>query len=141
MRKIIYEYHNRGMYVTSDDTCFGDDKQVEILVNPHDFSISVSGKVLRSTSCDGYKIIVSNQGKTAFYNNEGDLVGQAEESNKSYEEVRVFFEDNTLSVQFGFVDVIDHYPNCDGEHDRYSHRWTPERKIKLNLNDNSLKQQ
>ena len=29
--------------------------------------------------------------------------------------------DGTITVRFPLQDVIDHYPHCDGEHDRYSY--------------------
>lgn len=141
MREIIYEYHNRGVYETSDNTVFGEDKELKIILKPHQFSIEISNEVLRKSSCDGYEIIVSNNGEAVFYNSEGNVIAKIEESNENYKEVRVFFKNNTFSIQFGFVDIVDHYPNCDGEYDRYSERWTPERKIDLNPNDNSIKLQ
>lgn len=139
MREIICEYNNCSMYKTSGDSVFGNDKQLKIIIKPHKFSIAIGDEVLRDTSCDGYEIIVSNEGAAAFYDKESNLICEVEKSNASYKEVRIYFENNTVSLQFGFLDVIDHYPNCDGEYDRWDRRWIPERKVELNINDSSIK--
>ena len=30
-------------------------------------------------------------------------------------------KDGMISVRFPIQEIVDHYPNCDGEHDRYSY--------------------
>lgn len=138
MRQILYTFSNRGMYITGDDTQFGSDAQLKLVVEPHDFSLAIGGEVLRSSSCGGYSIEVSCQGDAAFYDEGGSLLARAEKGEGSYRQVRLAWRQDVLTLQFGRIITVDHYPNCDGEHDRWGQEWETQRAVTLNLKDNSL---
>ena len=38
-----------------------------------------------------------------------------------FSEVYCQVKNDTISVRFPIQEVVDHYPNCDGEYDRYSY--------------------
>lgn len=138
MRQILYKFHNSGMYVTEDDTAFGRDAQLKLVVEPHDFSLTLGGEVLRSSSCGGYEIEVTREGAAAFYAADRTLVARTEKDEGSYWQVRLVWKQAYLQVQFGQIQTVDYYPNCDGEHDRWGTEWVTERSVTLNLMDNSL---
>lgn len=138
MREVLYKYDNLGAYTTGSDTTFGDDSHLKIIVEPHDFSIAVAGEVLRSTSCKGYIIVAYDNGETVFCDNEGNVVARAEKGEKCYKEVILNWKQDILSVEFGYTDVIDYYPNCDGEYDRWEKKWVAQRTVTLNAKNNSV---
>lgn len=45
---------------------------------------------------------------------------KAEETDRRYLDFFCQVIDNTITVKFRTVKYIDHYPHCDGEHDRWS---------------------
>ncbi len=138
MREVFYKYSNRGMYVTEDNTSFGEDTQLKIVVEPHEFSLELSGEVIRNTSFAGGSVTVSNKGEAGFYNNEGALIAKADEGEGNYRKVLLDWKQDSLCVKFGRMVEVDNYPNCDGEHDRWSEKWETERLVTLSLKDNSI---
>lgn len=138
MREIIYKYDNRGLYQTDDNTSFAGDSHIKIIVEPHDFSIAIGGEVLRSTSYDGGMVIVSCEGEVVFCDNEDNIIGRADKSEDCYAEVRLEWKQDFLSIQFGRIDTVDYYPNCDGEYDRWGKEWVTQRSVTLNLKNNSV---
>lgn len=46
---------------------------------------------------------------------------KADGQGRNFFEVYCKAEDGAISVRFPIQEVVDHYPNCDGEYDRYSY--------------------
>ena len=46
---------------------------------------------------------------------------KADGQGRYFFEVYCKAEDGAISVRFPIQEVVDHYPNCDGEYDRYSY--------------------
>lgn len=129
MREILYKYSNIGSYYTDDKTVFDDDGALRITVEPHDFSIAVGGEVLRKSSFGGCIAEASNDGSVDFYDVENNRIGGAPGCGRTFKQVKVSWKNGALSLEFGFVDVIDCYPNCDGESDRWDYRWVVEHVV------------
>ncbi len=138
MREIVYGFNTLGGYQASGDTAFGQDGPLKIMVEPHDFSIAVGGEVLRKSSCKGYEIRVSPKGEVIFRDREGKELCRVEEQDREYKEVRLLWKQGFVSLQFGKVEWIDNYPNCDGEHDRWDQRWRTEYEVTLDEGTNTL---
>ncbi len=138
MREIIYKYNSGGSYQTEQNTSFADDSHVKLMVEPHEFSIAVGGEVLRSTSFSGCTAVVSREGEVVFYDHENNIIGREGESGGCYKEVRLIWKQDVITIQLGHIKVIDHYPNCDGEHDRWSEKWVAQRTVTLDLKSNSV---
>ncbi len=138
MREIIYEFNTLGSYQTSGDTAFGQETHLKITVEPHDFSIAVGGEILRKSACKGYEIEVSSKGEAVFWDREGKELCRVQEQGQEYKEVRLLWKRGSVSLQFGKVEWIDNYPNCDGEHDRWDQRWRTEYEVTLNEETNTL---
>lgn len=138
MREILYKYNNRGLYETADDTSFADDSHIKIIVEPHNFSLAIGGETLRDTSFDGCTAVVSCEGEVVFYDNENSVLGRADKTENRYEKAIFTWQQDLISIQFGHTVVVDYYPNCDGEYDRYGEEWAIMRSVSLNLKDNSV---
>ncbi len=138
MREVFYKYTNRGMYVTEDNTSFGEDTQLKIVIEPHQFSLAISGEIIRDTSFAGGSVVVSNEGEASFYNNEGNLIAKADKGEVNYKKIIAEWKQGYLFILFGSIVTVDNYPNCDGESDRWSEEWVTERSVILNLDDNSV---
>lgn len=46
---------------------------------------------------------------------------KADGQGRYFSEVCCKVKDGVISVRFPIQEVVDHYPNCDGEYDRYSY--------------------
>lgn len=138
MREIIYKYNHLGSYQTEQDTNFAGDAELQLTIEPHNFSITVGDEVLRQTSFDGCRIVVSHNGAATFYDNENRMIGQADKSETSYAAVQMTWQQDVLAVQFGRTETIDYYPNCDGEYDRWGKEWIVERTVTLHEKDHSV---
>ena len=138
MREILYKYNQRGVYETEDKTTFDGDKQLKITVLPHEFELKISGEVLRKTSFEGCVAVVSNDGETVFYDMQNQIIATCEKDVKTYSEVRFFWKQDVITLEFGSVVTVDHYPNCDGESDRWGTSWEAERTVKLNLKNKTV---
>ena len=138
MREIVYSFSTLGAYHTTDNTSFADDSKLRIIVEPHDFSISIGGEELRRSSFAGVSCVVSYDGEAVFYDIEESVIGRAEKTVKTYNRVRVEWKNGCISVQFGHVESVDYYPNCDGEHDRWGEKWITEHTVTLSVPDNTV---
>ena len=138
MREIIYRFCTRGCYETADNTVFRDDFRVKIIVEPHDVSVTVSGDLLRKTSCKGYQIEATQKGEVIFRDMEGKELCRCEEQEQAYREIRLLWKQGELSLQFGATEFIDHYPNCDGEYDRWDERWHGKYQVTLDEESNKV---
>lgn len=126
MKEIRYTYDTLGTYVTAEKTAFGGETHLTLVVEPHDFSLELGGETLRATSCEGYRITVSCHGEAAFCAYDGTPIATTPATDGSYRAVRLNWTPTALSVEFGHVEEVDNYPNCDGEHDRWSTCWVAE---------------
>lgn len=87
--------------------------------------------MLRSTSFGGCTVVVSRTGETLFYDADGSLLASVAGVEGSFSEVRLQWKSEELTIQFGHMEEVDNYPNCDGEHDRWSSRWVADRTVTL----------
>ncbi|MBP3692110.1 MAG: hypothetical protein J6I80_02560 [Clostridia bacterium] len=133
MREIIYKYNNQGIYHTEQDTTFGNDEQLKLVIEPHEFSIAIGNEELRKTSFDGGELIVSCEGEVIFYDANGNVAAKAKKGKERYAAVRLLWKQDLLTVEFGSTQTVDHYPHCDGEHDRWSSKWIAEHTVKIQL--------
>lgn len=137
MREITYKYSTSGIYLTEDSTLFGEDTALKLIVEPHSFSLTLSGEALRKTSFEGCTVEVENNGGAVFYVN-GRAIAAAEKDDSTFNEVRLKWKQGRVAIEFGQIETVDNYPNCDGEHDRWSEKWVAYRTVALSLDDNSL---
>lgn len=138
MKEVLYKYSSRGMYVTENSTLFSGGTHMKITAEPHEFSLKVGGDVLRSTSFGGCVAVASCDGGAVFYDMENNEIARVDKGDRCYKEVRLDWKQDFLTLQFGYVAVVDYYPNCDGESDRWGHEWEIQRTVRLNLKDNSV---
>lgn len=138
MKEIRYAYQTLGGYQTQDSTKFENNEPLKLILEPHDFSLTLSGEVLRSSSFAGCSMIVSPAGGVVFYDHSYTEIARADNGDKSYQEARVEWNPEMLSVQFGSVEEIDNYPNCDGESDRYDYKWIRYRTVSLDPATNTV---
>ena len=63
-------------------------------------------------------------GNAVFADSEGNEIykGKAEGENRYFSRIYVSVTNGKICVRFPVTETIDHYPNCDGEYDRYSER-------------------
>ncbi len=138
MREILYRFNTLGTYQTQDSTSFGTDSRVKLILEPHNFSIAIGGEVLRASSCKGYNIDVSHKAGIVFRDMDGNELCRTEDRDRSYREFLLAWKQGSISIQFGATEVIDHYPNCDGEYDRWSERWCGRYEVTLDEETNTI---
>lgn len=63
-------------------------------------------------------------GNAVFYDLEGQELHKDKANGKNNFFSRVYFcvKSDGICVRFPIIEWIDHYPNCDGEYDRWSER-------------------
>lgn len=60
-------------------------------------------------------------GNATFENLDGTVVSKDKaESKRYFSFIYCKVQDNIITVRFPITETVDHYPNCDGEYDRYS---------------------
>lgn len=79
---------------------------------------------------DKMSVLFENEGVVLTADKDGNYAieskdGTAVSSGKAQSDRRFMFiycsiKDNAISVRFPVTETVDHYPNCDGEYDRYS---------------------
>ena len=138
MREILYKFDARGVYLTADDTVFGDDSELKLIAEPHDFSLTLGGDALRQTAFDGCTVVVSCEGAAVFYGSDGNEIARVDKGDGCFKEARLSWESGRVSVEFGQIHYIDNYPNCDGEHDRWDEVRKVLRRVTLDLGDCSV---
>ncbi len=131
-REIFYKFNTLGAYETTDNTDFGSDSHLKLILESHDFSIAVGGETLRKSSCAGYSVLVSSKGGAVFYDSENNEICNIDECDKLFVKVSLKWSQDLITIQFGQFCTIDNYPNCDGESDRWTTEWVVEREIKFN---------
>ena len=138
MREILFKFDRSGHYLTDDNTSFNGESKLKCIVEPHDFSLEIGGEVIRESSFEGGYFIASNNGETLFYNNNDELIARANGCDGKFKRVEFVWKQNVLCVQYGHVETIDFYPNCDGESDRYADRWETEYMVTYFAEDGSV---
>ncbi|MBQ4037023.1 MAG: hypothetical protein IJC84_02740 [Clostridia bacterium] len=138
MREIRYEFQRLGGYQTKDNTDFGDEKILKLIVEPHEFSLKLGDDTLRSSSCRGYVILASSNGEVNFQDLDGNELVWIPERDQSYRSVRLLWQEGRLLLQFGSYQTVDLYPHCDGESDRWETRWVSGRELSLDPETDSV---
>lgn len=138
MREITYKYNSRGLYETEDNNAFGNCEQIKIIMEAHDFSLKIGDEVLRASHACKYIIIASKNGETVFCDENGRELARSEKGEGTYKKVHLVFDSGVISIQYGFVDTVDYYPNCDGESDRWGYIWTPQHVVELDCKNNCV---
>ena len=125
MKEYVFTYQYDGYYLENggNTVTFGEDDRVCLVVTPHQYEIQVGDRVVRSSSCDAYRIEVNHFGGACFYDSDGKTVASFEEEESTYPQCQLRFTSETLGVAFGHTETVDNYPHCDGEHDRWDTRW------------------
>ena len=128
MKEYVFTYQYNGYYLENGGSTvtFGEDACVCLVVMPHQYEVEVGGRVVRSSSCDAYRIEVTPFGGVCFYDGDGKEVASFEEDDFAYPQCQLRFTPETLGVAFGHTETVDNYPHCDGEHDRWDTRWVGE---------------
>ena len=72
---------------------------------------------------EGVYLEADAQGNTAIYNMDGVELfrDKADGNGKLFFGIYCKVSNGVISVRFPIQEVIDHYPHCDGEYDRYSY--------------------
>ena len=82
------------------------------------------------------------KGQAAFYDLEGRLLASGEVPSAGgrevYEELCCQVEKEKLTLLFPIYRWIDHYPNCDGENDRWESRRVGDHSIIFDLNTKTV---
>lgn len=62
------------------------------------------------------------QGNAVFLNINGDVLckDKADGKGRCFSKIFCRVKDDAIDVTFPIIKLIDHYPNCDGEYDRWS---------------------
>lgn len=138
MKEIIYTFDNRGCYISDKTAMFEAQSHIRLIIKPHEFELKISDEIIRSSSCKGYIVDVSYKGEVCFYDFEKNLLAKASETQMEFAEVRCSWKSDLLSLEFGRVETVDYYPNCDGEYDRWGKEWVAQYSVTLETKNNSI---
>lgn len=135
MKEFTYRFQRDGYYLDSmgNQGDFAGQAQVRLLVEPCQYEMSIGGQVLTAVSCSGYKIDITNRGGAQFYDLQGRLLAEIPQTETEYAGFRLTWSKTALTVCFGQIETVDHYPNCDGESDRWEEKWVTYHKAELAL--------
>lgn len=105
-----------------------------------------SGYISRTTILfekENVAAVIQAKGSVEFYDSDGmpiavGKVPSVEDGKGVYEEVYCLAESNLLKLRFPVYQWIDHYPNCDGEHDRWDTRIVGYHTLTLDLSAGSV---
>lgn len=67
-----------------------------------------------------------------------NIIGRADKTERRYKTVKLNCKQDFLSIQFGYTAIVDYYPDCNGEYDRWGKEWVTERTVTLNLKSNAV---
>lgn len=134
MKTYTFTFQRYSYFLSSgsDKAVFGGDTQVLLALEPAEYELKLSGEVLKKVSCPGYKIHITDRGGAQFLDQQEKPLAVFPETEKTFREFKLSWSDEAVQVIFGHTEEVDNYPNCDGEHDRYSTRWVAERTVSLN---------
>lgn len=87
---------------------------------------------------EGYSIQAEADGSVRVYGPQNGLLGAVGPCGGPYRQVSATLEPQTLKVWFLHRETVDHYPDCDGEYDRWSERLVEDRVIALDRESNTV---
>lgn len=135
-------FYQHGYYYFKDNLktriSLGDETMVRVIVKPHQYELKLSGEVLNSSACNGYRIDVSSKGGASFYDFEGNFIAKTDDTDCEYKEIGLALKGSVFSLLFGHNETVDNYPHCDGEHDRWDTVWITDHKIELDMATNTF---
>ncbi len=86
--------------------------------------------------------IIQAKGEVSFFKEDALLatgsVIKVESGKGVYEEINLKVKNNVIELNFPVYQWIDHYPNCDGEHDRWSTKIIGYNTLNFDLNTNTI---
>lgn len=87
-----------------------------------DYENMIPAKVLFEK--ENITLTADAMGNAVFTDSEGNEIynGKAEGENRYFSKIFVSVTNGKICVRFPVTETIDHYPNCDGEYDRYTER-------------------
>ena len=129
MKEIKVTYDRRGVYLPNEPIAFDGEAALEFVVEEHAFELNLSGEVLREAACPGYRFVVGVDGSVRASDAQGTLLAKADGGSGAFEAVRVSGGTGGFVFSFGRTVTVDHYPNSDGESDRYSTTFETQRKV------------
>lgn len=72
---------------------------------------------------ENVSLAADKNGNAVLLSTDGVTLSTAKaESDRRFSEVYCLVKERTITLRFPIKETIDHYPNCDGEYDRYSER-------------------
>ncbi len=140
MKEYVFTFQRNNYYMSSleNTASFNGETQVRLIIEPHEYELKLSDEVLRSSSCKGYTIEISNKGGVCVFDEEGNLLVKSEETQNDFREFRFEWKQDFLTLRFGHKETVDNYPNCDGESDRWDTRWFTDYEVKFDTVANQL---
>lgn len=140
MKEFVYTFIGHDYYLDSmqKGASFEGDGAVLLVIRPHDYEFKLSGEVLNRSSGKGYRIEITPHAAVRVFDEKGAFLSEIGEGEKSYREFQIQKAEEKIEVLFGHTETVDHYPNCDGEFDRYSTRWILERGVEFDPEKNLL---
>ena len=129
MKEIKVTYDRRGVYVPNTPILFGAEDVLELVVEEHAFELNLSGEVLREAACPGYRFAVGSDGSVCASDAREMLLAKTDGDGRSFSAVCISGGTGGFVFSFGQTVTVDHYPNCDGESDRYSTTFETQRKV------------
>lgn len=66
-------------------------------------------------------LTADEHGNATFMNSDGiEIKKEKADTDRLFSKIYCSIKENLITVRFPVTKTIDHYPNCDGEYDRYS---------------------
>lgn len=133
MKEYLYQFDRYDYFLDSmkKGDGFGGEEKVCLILAPYDYELKLSGEILNKASGKGYRAEITKGGAVSLFEEEGTLLCQIGEGEGRYAEFRVEKKEKKILILFGHTETVDHYPNCDGESDRYSIKWIAERGVQF----------
>lgn len=83
--------------------------------------------------------VIYTKGQVEFYNMKDELLSTVEiPSVESDDDMYCQVDGNSIILEIPKYTMIDHYPNCDGEYDRWSKRLTGYKTITFDTATNAI---
>ena len=68
-------------------------------------------------------LVADSHGNATFMSTDNTIIKEDKAlSDRFFSRIYCVVNNNKISVRFPVIETIDHYPDCDGEYDRYSER-------------------
>lgn len=140
MKEFVFTYYRYGYFLSNlkNTAEFGTEKQVRLVIEPIEYEFKLNDEIIRNAECEGYFIDVTSNGAVKFYDYKNNLIAESDETQSEYTDFDFNWSKESLKVRFGHREMIDTYPNCDGEHDRWVTRCVAQYAVTLNTTNNSV---